>query len=74
MVTVRIIGLPWWLSSKRIYLPIQETWVQSLGQEDPGEGNGTLLQYSCLGNPIDRGAWRAPLGRSLRSVHLTKMT
>ena len=21
--------------------------------------NGTLLQYSCLGNPVDRGAWRA---------------
>ena len=25
----------------------------------PGEGNGTPLQYSCLENPIDRGAWRA---------------
>ena len=25
----------------------------------PGGGNGTPLQYSCLGNPIDRGAWRA---------------
>ena len=25
----------------------------------PGEGNGKLLQYSCLGNPMDRGAWRA---------------
>ena len=25
----------------------------------PGEGNGSLLQYSCLGNPKDRGAWRA---------------
>ena len=24
-----------------------------------GEGNGTPLQYSCLGNPIDRGAWQA---------------
>ena len=24
-----------------------------------GEGNGNLLQYSCLGNPMDRGAWRA---------------
>ena len=23
----------------------------------PGEGNGNLLQYSCLGNPTDRGAW-----------------
>ena len=25
----------------------------------PGEGNGNLLQCSCLGNPMDRGAWRA---------------
>ena len=25
----------------------------------PGEGNGHLLQYSCLGNPLDRGAWQA---------------
>ena len=25
----------------------------------PGEGNGTPLQYSCLGSPMDRGAWRA---------------
>ena len=25
----------------------------------PGEGNGSPLQYSCLGNPIDRGAWQA---------------
>ena len=24
-----------------------------------GEGNGTLLQYSCLENPIDGGAWKA---------------
>ena len=37
-----------------------ETWVQSLGQEDsPGEGNGNLLQYACLENPMDRGAWWA---------------
>ena len=25
----------------------------------PGGGNGTLLQYSCLENPMDRGAWWA---------------
>ena len=24
-----------------------------------GEGKGNLLQYSCLENPMDRGAWRA---------------
>ena len=25
----------------------------------PGEGNGNPLPYSCLGNPMDRGAWQA---------------
>ena len=25
----------------------------------PGGGNGNLLQYSCLGNPMDRGVWWA---------------
>ena len=39
--------------------PMQETQerqVQSLGQEDPLE-DGNPLQYSCLENPVDRGAW-----------------
>ena len=34
--------------------------VRSLGQEDSlGGGHGNPLQYSCLENPMDRGAWRA---------------
>ena len=28
-------------------------------RRSPGEGNGNPLQYSCLGNPMDRGPWRA---------------
>ena len=27
----------------------------------PGEGNGNPLQYSCLGNPMDGGAWRTTI-------------
>ena len=39
---------------------MQETQVPSLGQEDPLEkGMANPLQYSCLGDPMDRGAWRA---------------
>ena len=34
----------------------QETWVRSMGEEDSrGVGNINPLQYSCLGNPMDRG-------------------
>ena len=41
-------------------LPAKQTWVQSLGWEDPlREGNGNSLQYSCLEITIDRGAWWA---------------
>ena len=32
--------------------------ILGLGRS-PGEGNGNPLQYSCLENPMDRGAWRA---------------
>ena len=32
--------------------------IPGLGKS-PGEGNGNPIQYSCLGNPMDRGAWWA---------------
>ena len=39
---------------------MQETGFRSLDQEDSsGEVNGSPLQYSCLGSPIDRGDWQA---------------
>ena len=41
----------------------------------PGEENGNPLQYSCLGNPMDRGAWQAsPKGCRVRQDLLTKQT
>ena len=39
---------------------VQEATVQFLGHEDPLEKEmGFPLQYSCLENPMDRGAWQA---------------
>jgi len=38
---------------------MQETPVWFELRRFPGEGNGNPLQYSCLGNPMDRGAWQA---------------
>ena len=37
---------------------MRETRFQSLDQENPLEkGNGKLIQYFCLENPMDRGTW-----------------
>ena len=37
---------------------MQETWVRSLGQDDPLEKEmATHSSNSCLENPMDRGAW-----------------
>ena len=33
-------------------------WIPG-SRRSPGEGNGNPLQYSFLGNPMDRGAWQA---------------
>ena len=33
----------------------------------PGGGNGNLLQYSCLENPMGRGAWQATVHRVTQS-------
>ena len=35
----------------------------------PGEGNGNPLQYSCLENPMDRGAWQATVHGVARVRH-----
>ena len=59
---------------------MQETWVRSLGWEDPpGEGNGNPLQYSCLENPMDRGAWWATVhgvtkSETTQRLHLLTFT
>ena len=48
---------------------MQETGsVPGLGRS-PGEGNGNPLQYSCLGNPMDRGAWQATVHGVTRVGH-----
>ena len=40
--------------------------IPRLGRS-PGGGNGNPLQYSCLENPMDRGAWRATVYRVTKS-------
>jgi len=39
----------------------------------PGGGPANLLQYSCLENPMDRGAWQATV-HSIRKLDMTEAT
>ena len=44
--------------------------VLTLGKSmltSPGGGNGNLLQYTCLENPMDGGAWQATVHRVIKS-------
>ena len=48
---------------------------QRIGAEyysETGEGNGNPLQYSCLENPMDRGAWRATVLGVTKELEMTQ--
>ena len=51
------LGLPWWFSSKEFYNAGDMGLIPG-SERSSGEGNDYPLQYSCLGNPMDRGAWQ----------------
>ena len=52
-------GLPKWLSGKKSTCSAGDPGSISGSGKSPREENGNPLQYSCLGNPMNRGAWRA---------------
>ena len=59
-------GLPWWLNGKESACNARDTaLIHGLGRS-PGEANGNPLQYSGLGNPMDREAWEARVHRVAR--------
>ena len=47
--------------------------IPGLGRS-PGVGNGNPLQYSCLENPMDRGAWQAAVHRVTKESDMTDAT
>ena len=62
--------VPWQLSGKESACSVGASGEVGLipgSGRSPGEGNGTSLQYSCLENPMDRGAWRATVHRVAKS-------
>ena len=58
-------------------LPANAGEMEDVGDSDlipgsgssPGAGNGNTLQYSCLENPTDRGAWQATVHGVSKSQH-----
>ena len=58
MLPASFLRLPWWFSGKEYACDERLVFDPWLGRSF-GEGNGNPLQYSCLGNPMDRGAWAA---------------
>ena len=52
-------GFPGGSDSKESTCSAGDVGSVSGSEISPGEGNGSLLQCSCLENPMDRGIWRA---------------
>ena len=50
-------GPPWGLNDKESACQAGDEGLIPASGRSPGEGNGNPLRYSCLGNPMDRGAW-----------------
>ena len=72
---IAALGILQWLSSKRIHL--QGRRCQDMGLipgsgRFPGKGNGNPLQYSCLGNPMEREAWRATVHGVTKESDITE--
>ena len=76
-------GLPWWLSGKITHWQCRRhkrhrfnPWVRKA----PEGGHGNLLQYFCLENTMERGAWWATVHRTAESdmteatEHVCRMT
>ena len=69
-INTHIHGLPWWLSGKKPACQCRigrrcgfDPWVR----KTPGGGNGHPLQYSCLEQSTDRGAWRSTVHGATKS-------
>ena len=50
-------GLPWCSDSKASACNVGDLGSISGSERYPGEGHGNPLQYTCLENPMDGGAW-----------------
>ena len=69
-ILILLIGLPQWLSGKESACNAGASGdaglIPVLGRS-PGGGHGNPLQYSCLENPMDRGAWSVTVHKVAKS-------
>ena len=65
-------GLPCWLSGKESAGQCRRRGLTPELGRSPGEGNGNPLQYSYLGNPMDRGAWKATAHEVTKESDMTQ--
>ena len=56
MPVILTVGLPRWLSGKESTCNAGDTGLMPRLEKSPGGGHGNPLQYSCLENPVDKGA------------------
>ena len=67
-IYIYILGHLWWLGGKDSACNERDvSLILRLGRS-PGEVNGNSLQYSCLGNPMDREAWWSTVHRGHKRV------
>ena len=59
LVVHAYLELPRWHSDKESACNVGDMGLILGSERYPGEGNGSLLQYSCLGNPKEGGSWWA---------------
>ena len=52
-------------------LPTRQAGSITGSRKSPGKGNGNPLQYSCLGNCMDRGAWQATVHEVGKELDMT---
>ena len=65
-------GLPWWLSRKESASQWRRYRFDPWVWKTPGWGNGNPLQYFCLGNPKDIGAWWVRVHRVAKESDMTE--
>ena len=64
-----LLALPWSSVGKESACNAGDLGLIPGSGRGPEEGNGDPLQYSCLENPMDRGAWQTTVHRVTRDGH-----